>query len=142
MQIEVDYNPTPSASFFISVSLNNKEAVSFDCTTKAHRAIKQILADKKPFPADKPISSEWDTLVLKDRKFVKKYHVKWIDMDKKDWCNDEIWETVKEKPISDELTKTLLVYSRLISDNYENLRKFSREIKSFERLLSEEIDKF
>jgi len=142
MDIEVDYNPTPSTSFFISVSLNNTEAISFDYTTKAHRIIKQVLVDKKHFPLDQTITSEWDALVLKDGKFVQKYHVKWIDMDKRDWCNDEIWETVKEQPISEELTEELLKYSRLISDNYEFLHKFSDEVKSFEQLLSKEMAKF
>jgi len=142
MEIEVDYNPTPSTSFFISVSLNNTEAISFDYTTKAHRVIKQVLIDKKPFPDNQQITSEWDSLVLKDGKFVQKYHVRWIDMDKQDWCNDEIWETVKELPISKGLTEVLLKYSRLISDNYKFLHKFSDEVKSFEQLLSKEIAKF
>ncbi|MDD5043456.1 MAG: hypothetical protein PHD51_02170 [Patescibacteria group bacterium] len=142
MDIEVDYNPTPSTMFFISVSVNEKEAISFDYTTKAHRVVKQVLIDKKPFPADRPISSEWDALVLKDGKFIQKYHVKWINMGKQDWCNDEIWETVKEQLISDELSKKLLNYSRIISDNYGNLHKFSNEMKSFEQLLSKEMAKF
>lgn len=142
MNIEIDYNPTPSKMFFISVSVNDKESISFDCTTKAHRIIKQVLVDKKHFPVDRAISSEWDVLVLKNRKFVKKYHNKWIDMGAQDWCNDEIWETVKEQLIPDKLTENLFYYSRLISDNYENLYNFSGEIKSFERLLSKEIAKF
>lgn len=142
MDIEIDYNPSQSKMFFISVSVNNKEAISFDYTTKAHRTIKQIIVDEKPFPVDQPATSEWDVLVLKDRKFVQKYHNKWIDLGKRDWCNNKIWETVKERPISDELTKILLEYSKLISDNYNNLQKFSEEMKSFESLLSREIAPF
>jgi len=142
MNIEIDYNPTPRTSFFISVSVEENEAISFDYTTKGHRIIKQILVDKKPLPADHPIDSEWDTLVLKDGKFIRKYHVKWIDMDKQDWCNDEIWETIKEQPITKELTEKLLSYSRLISDNYKNLEKFSDEIKNTEKLISKEIANF
>lgn len=142
MDIEIDYNPTQSTMFFISVSLNDKEAVSFDYTTKAHRIIKQVIVDEKPFPADKLATSEWDVLVLKDRKFVKKYHNKWIDMGMRDWCNDKIWETVKERPSSDDFMKILLKYSRLISDNYNNLQKFSEEMKSFESLLSREVANF
>lgn len=72
MEIEVDYNPTPSTSFFISVSVNDTEAISFDYTTKAHRIIRQVLVDKKSFPINQMITSEWDTLVLKDGKFVQK----------------------------------------------------------------------
>lgn len=142
MNIEVDYNPTPSTMFFISVSLNENEAISFDYTTKAHRIIKQSFVEKKPFPVDQPITAEWDVLVLKDGKFVQKYHIKWFDMDKRDWLNDEIWETTKEQPISDELTDELLRYSRLISDNYQFLHKFSDDMKSFESLLSKEIANF
>lgn len=142
MNIEVDYNPTPSKVFFISVSVNDKEAISFDYTTKAHRIIKQILVDKKPFPANQSISSEWDALVMQDKKLVKKYHVKWVDLGKKDWCNDEIWETVEEKPISKELTYELLEYSRLISDNYKNLSKFTDKLENFENLLSKEMANF
>lgn len=63
-------------------------------------------------------------------------------MDKRDWCNDEIWETVKEQPISKELTENLLRYSRIVSDNYKFLHKFSDEVKSFEQLLSKEMAKF
>jgi hypothetical protein len=142
MNIEVDYNPYPSESYFISVSLNNKESISFDKTIKGHRAVKQILIDKKPFPTDQSISSEWETIILKGGKFVKKYHVKWIDMGRKDWCNNEIWETVKEQSLSDEVTDKLLKYSQLISQNYKKLTEFSNEMKDFEQLLSEEIKKF
>jgi len=139
MDIEVDYNPTPSKMFFISVALNDKEAISFDYTTKAHRVIKQVLVEKKPFPRNKKISSEWDALVLKDRKFVRRYHVKWIDMAKKDWVNNEIWETVWEKPIPKKLKDKLMTYSHLISDNYKDLEKFPEKMKEFEEFLLEEL---
>gem|GEM_PF-3189652 len=46
MWIEIDYNPSPCDSFFISVSINNKEAISFDYTTKGNRVIKQVLIKK------------------------------------------------------------------------------------------------
>ncbi len=118
MEIEVDYNPSPARFFFISMSINNKESISFDYTSKAQRVIKQILISKKEFPKGKKPTSEWETLILKDRKFVRKYHVKWIDLNKKDWVNDEIWETIWEKPISVKLKNKLLKYSQLISDNY------------------------
>lgn len=55
--------------FFISVSLNDKEAVSFDYTIKGHRIIKQVVVDEKPFPVDRPATSKWDVSVLKDGKF-------------------------------------------------------------------------
>jgi len=141
MDIEVDYNPTPSKMFFISVALNNKEAISFDYTTKAHRIVKQVLIEKKPFPKDKKISGEWDALVLKKGRFVKRYHVKWIDMGKKDWANDEIWEAAWAKPISKELKNKLIRFSHFISDNYKNLQKFPKEMREFESLLSKEIKK-
>jgi len=94
MNIEVDYNPSPSKSFFISVSLNDKEAISFDYTLKRHRVTKQVLVEKKRFSENSKINGEWDVLVLDDGKFVEKYHAKWIDLGKKDWVNDGIWETV------------------------------------------------
>jgi len=141
MKVEIDYNPTPRKGFFISVSLSDKEAISFDYTTKAHRIVKQILVSKKPFPKNRKPTSEWDTLIFKHKKFVKEYHVKWIDQGKKDWCNDEVWETVWEKPISLSLKRKLLDYSRLFSDNYKRLDKFSKEFERFEELLKREIDK-
>jgi hypothetical protein len=141
MEIEIDYNPSPSKFFFISVSLNNKEAISFDYTSKGQRVIKQILVKKKSFPNKKP-TSEWDTIVLKDGKFIKKYNVKWIDLDKKDWVNDEIWGTVWEKPISIELKNKLLEYSQFVSDNHEELIKFKDKMKEFEKIISRELEKF
>ncbi|MFH1365080.1 MAG: hypothetical protein ABIH28_00660 [archaeon] len=142
MNIEVDYNPTPKDTFFISVGLNKREAISFDYTFKGHRVVKQILIEKKKFPEKGKISGEWDALVLKDKKFVKRSHVKWIDQDKKDWVNNEIWEIAWAKPISKELKDKLLKYSQLISDNYKKLSKFSKEMKEFESLLSKEITKY
>src|SRR3990167_1975492 len=97
MDIEIDYNPSPSDMFFISVEIGDNEAISFDYTSKGHRVIKQVLIDKKPFPKGKKPTAEWDAIIINDRKFIKKYHVKWINMDKKDWVNNEIWETVWEK---------------------------------------------
>lgn len=142
MIIEIDYNPTPNKMFFISVSVNDEEAISFDHTTKAHRVIKQVVVDSKPFPDDRAASSEWDVLVLKDGKFVKKYHNKWIDLGERDWCNNKIWKTVKEQQISNELAECLLDYSRSVSDNYEKIQNFPDKIKEFELLLIKEIDKF
>ncbi len=141
MNIEIDYNPSPKKTFFISVGINKKEAISFDYTIKGHRMIKQVLVDKKPFPKDKKPTAEWDAIVINNQKLVRKYHVKWIDMDKKDWVNDEIWETVWERPISKELKDKLLHYSQMFSDNYKNLNKFFKEFKEFEKLISREIKK-
>jgi uncharacterized protein YlzI (FlbEa/FlbD family) len=58
------------------------------------------------------------------------------------WLNDEIWETIWEKPISEELTERLLHYSQLISDHYKNLHKFSKKVKEFEQLVSKEIAEY
>lgn len=142
MNIEIDYNPSPSNSFFISVSLNDKEVISFDYTLKGHRVTKQVLIEKKHFSENSKINGEWDVLVLDDGRFVKKYHARWIDLGKKDWVNDEVWETAWSKPISVELRDKLLFYSRFISDNYGKLEKFAKELKEFESLLSEEIAKY
>ena len=139
MDIEIDYNPSPKKSFFISIGINEKEAISFDYTSKGHRIIKQILIDKKPFPRNKKPTSEWDALVIKNGKFKKKYHVKWLDMNNKDWVNNEIWETVWRNPISESLAKKLLHYSQFFSDNYKKLKQFKKEWKQFEKFLEKEI---
>ncbi|NQU78412.1 hypothetical protein HQ545_01455 [Candidatus Woesearchaeota archaeon] len=145
MNIEVDYNPTPRSRFFISVSLNDKEAISFDYTTKGHRIIKQVLVRQDASPTESEKKSkpdaEWDSIVLEDKKFIKKYHVVWYDRDEEDLVNDELWETVWAKSIDEGLKDKLLHYSQLISDHYEELDKCSKEMKEFEELLSEEIKK-
>ena len=142
MEIEIDYNPTPSNTYFISVTINKDEAISFDNTSKGHRIIKQKLIEKKDFPIGGKFSGEWDAIIIKDKKFSKKYHVKWIDLDKKDWVNNEIWETLWEKPILEQLNNKLLYYSRFISDNFNNLGKFQEKLSEFESLLSGEITKY
>ena len=141
MEIHVDYNPSPKDHFFVSVQINDKEVISFDKTIKGHRMIKQVFKEYKAFPDNSKFNSEWNTVVIKDGKFMQEYHVQWIDQDKLDWLNGEIWETVWEKPISQELTDVILHYSQLISDNYKDLHKFSDEIKAFETLLSKEMTK-
>lgn len=138
MQIHIDYNPTPKNHFFISLQLNDKEVISFDNTIKGHRIIKQVFSEYKTFPKDAKFDSEWKTIVIENGKFVREYRVQWIDLDKKDWLNGEVWETVWEKPISKELTEKLLHYSQLISDNYKILDKFSSDLEKFEQLLVEE----
>ena len=140
MEIEVDYNPSPSKMFFISVALNNKEAISFDNTTKAHRVVKQILVEKRKFPKNAKIDGEWDALVLKKGEFKRKYHVKWIDQGKKDWCNNEVWEMVLAKPMLKNLTEKLLKYSRYISNNYKNLDK--AKMKGFEDFIKKYVLKY
>ncbi|MDO8443495.1 MAG: hypothetical protein Q7S78_00690 [Candidatus Azambacteria bacterium] len=142
MNIEIDYNPTPSKCYFISVSLNDKEAISFDYTIKGHRIIKQVLIEKKPFPEEKEISGEWDALIFENSKFIKKYHVRWIDMGDKDWVNDEIWKTVLERPVSEELKNKLLNCSQVISDKYEQSDIIRNDLKELENILKLEIAKF
>ena len=147
MNIEVDYCPTSERKhFFISVGLNEKEAISFDYTTKGHRVIKQVLVEqrsqKEAVEQYGAVTAEWDTIVLKDGKFVQNYHTKWIDRDKLDTVNGVTWETVWEKPVSEDVAEKLLYYSRLVSDNYENLDKFSKEMKEFEKFMSKEIAKY
>ncbi len=141
MNIEIDYNPSPKKMFFISVGINEKEAISFDYTSKGHRVIKQVLIEKKEFPKNKKPTSEWDAIVINDGKFIKKYHVKWIDMGKKDWVNNEIWGAVWRKPISKKLAKKLLYYSQFFSDNYLKLKLLKKEWEEFENFLSKEITK-
>lgn len=146
MDIEIDYNPTPNNKYFISVGLNAKEAISFDCTTKGHRVIKQILikaqSHDEVIKKYGDVTSEWETIVLKDGKFVRMYHARWIDRDKLDIVNGETWKTVWEKSISEEIDKRLLHYSQFISDNYKNLDQFSKEMVEFEHFISKEVEKY
>jgi hypothetical protein len=142
MNIEVDYNPTPSKNFFISVSLNSREAISFDNTSKGQRILKQILIQRKKMPENHTITSEWDALIINNKKLVKKYHVRWVDFGRRDWVNNEVWEAKQPNGISKRLTEKLLDYSLLISDNYRNLNKFKKELIDFEDLLAHEIFKY
>lgn len=138
MEIHIDYNPSPKDHFFISVPLNDKECISFDHTIKGHRIVKQVFREKDTAQSVK-LTSEWDTLVLKDGEFIKKFHVQWIDIGQKDWLDGEVWETVWEKPIENELADKLLHYSQLVSDHCENLVPHAAEIKEFEELLSQQM---
>ena len=141
MYIEIDYNPTPKNTFFISVEVGKNEAISFDYTSKGHRITKQILVELKSQKGRK-IDGEWDAIIIKNRKFIKKYHVKWIDMGQRDWVNDEIWKIVWAKPMLQKIKNKLLYYSQLISNNYKNLNKYSKELIQFEYFLSEQIAKY
>lgn len=141
MEIHVDYNPSPKDHFFISVHRNDNECISFDKTIKGHRMIKQIFREQRTFPENVVFDSEWETLVISGGTFVREYHVQWVDQGSCDWLNGELWETVWEKPISQELTDGLLHYSQLVSDHYKDLRKFFSEVKKFEQILSKELAK-
>jgi len=143
--MEVDYNPSPKEHYFISISLNENEVISFDNTTKGHRVIKQVLVEKQTqdeaVKKYGKITGGWDTIVLEDGKFVQKYHIEWIDKDKLDIVNGETWKTVWEKTLDKQLGDKLLYFSQLISDHYNELEKFPSVISEFEILLSKEITK-
>lgn len=141
MNIELGYNPTPSKNYFISVGLNDKEWISFDNTTKGFRVMKQVFIDKK-FDPSGTISGEWDDIVLKDGKFVKRNHVVWQDYDKFDVINGETWETVWEKPISSDDHKKLLSFSRFVADHLESLDKHQEQMADFESFISQVVAKY
>lgn len=142
MNIEIDYTPTPSDSYFVSVSLNDKEVISFDYTSKGERITKQILIRNERFPKDAKIDSEWDELVIENGVFIKKYHAVWHDMDKLDWVNDEVWETTKESSISVDVRDKILVLAQKISDFYEDAEKLKRYCSELEEILRPEIERF
>jgi len=145
MIIELDPNPSNSKNrnhYFISVKLSKKEWLSFDNTTKGHRIMKQVLKEIKEMPKGKKIDGKWKVLIIKNRKLVGEYNAKWIDMDKLDWVNNEVWETVKVRRISKKLSDRLLYYSRLVSDNYTALGKYKEEMKEFENLLKKEVERY
>lgn len=141
MDIELGYNPTPSDHYFISVGLNEKEWISFDNTTKGFHVMKQVLIDKK-FDPSGAISGEWDDILLKDGKFVKRNHVVWQDYDKFDVINGETWETVWEKPISSEVHKKLLFFSRFVADHLDSLDTYQKQMADFESFISQEVAKY
>ncbi len=142
MKIEIDYNPTPKNSFFISIPINEKEDVCFDNTSKRVGIIKQIVIEEKSIPANTKIDEQWETIVLEDRKFIEKFTVNWIDKGEIDWCNGKVFKCVWEKHLSNKLKEQLLYYSRLVCDNYNNLDKFSNELINFENLLKNELVKY
>jgi hypothetical protein len=149
MYIDVDYNPTPSDTFFtffISVGLNDKEAISFDYTIKGQRITKQVLTEKKEVGTgssemEKP-TSEWDVIELKDGKFLNKRHVKWVDKGEIDEVEGEVWKTEWAKPMSDEVKEKMLQFSRLVSDNYKHLEDFSKEMSEFEEYAEDLIEQY
>lgn len=128
------------SGYFISIPITQKEAISFDNSTKAYRVQKQVLVKTKIMPNDLQITSEWDSIIIEDGNFVGIEHIKWHDMDKKDWCNNEIWETVSEMPIPKKLNMKLLKYSEITKKHYKELNKFSKEMKEFEKLLLKKFD--
>lgn len=147
MDIEVDCCVTSEREhYFISVSLNSKEAISFDNTLKGYRVIKQVLIKKESLSNSikkyGSVVGKWDTIVLKNNKLARIKHNKWIDNGKIDIVNGEIWETIWEKPLNEKINKKLLYYSRLISDNYKKLDQFSNEMKNFEKFIQELVIKF
>ena len=141
MDIELGYNPTPSKSYFISIKLDDNEWISFDNTTKGFRVIKQVLTNKN-FALPKDISGEWNDIVLKDGKFVRRNHCVWYDFDRFDIVNNETWETVWEKPISNEDNNLLLNFSRFVADHLENLSKYKNEMDNFEIVISGMVKKY
>jgi len=141
MRIEIDYNPTPRNSFFITVPVSKTEDICFDNTDKRVGIIKQAVIEKKQIPANAKIDEQWETIILEDGKFIDKQTVDWIDKGEIDWCNDKVFKFVWEKPLASELKKKLLYYSRLICDNYKDLDKFSKELADFEELLNDELNK-
>ena len=128
------------SSYFISISLSEKEVISFDNTYKGYRVIRQVLVEKKEMPSTQEITSEWDTILIEDGKFVQSEHIRWVDLDKKDWCNNEVWKTVSETPIPEDLNKSLLKYATIAKKHYKELHKFSKEMSEFKEFLSKEID--
>lgn len=142
MNIELGYNPTPSNNYFVSVGLNDKEWISFDNTTKGFRVMKQVLIDKRFKPLEE-ISGEWNDIILKDGKFIGRNHCIWYDYDKFDVVNGETWETVWTKPITKEVHKKILHYSRFIADHLDELNdKYTKELSEFEDFIAEVMEEY
>ncbi len=90
-------------------------------------------------PASQKITSEWDTIIIEGEKFVQSEHIRWVDLNKKDWCNNEVWETVWEAPMPEKLNELLLKYSAIAKKHYKELCKFSQEMSEFQDLLLKEV---
>jgi hypothetical protein len=147
MYIDVDYNPTPSDAFFISIGLSDKEAISFDCTSKGRRVTKQKLiaargSRETSSRSPEEITGEWDVLELKDGRLLDKRHVQWIDRGSIDEVDGDVWETEWAKPLSDGERDELLQWSRFISDNYERLNEHRDKMGDFENLMRAYLEKY
>jgi hypothetical protein len=131
-----------SSQYFVSVGTKENEVISFDNTKKGFRVIKQLLIDRQEPDNKEKITDEWDSIIIENKKYLGKEHIKWIDLNEKDWCNGEIWQTVKEGNIDKELNKKINYYSNLIQKHYFELERYEKEMISFETLLSETIKDF
>jgi len=141
MKIYVDVIEN-SSQYFISVHLKENEAISFDNTKKGFRVIKQLLIGRSTLDQKETITDEWDSIVVENRRYLGKEHVRWLDLKDKDWCNGEIWQTVREGSIDKELSKEINYYLNLIQVHYSELEKYEKEIISFEALLNVAVKDF
>jgi len=138
MDIFIDDN-MPRDWFFISTPVSETESISFDWTMKGHRIILQrMIKSGEPAPESKP-TMEWDTLYIRDSKYISKEHIQWYDLDKQDWVNGNLYETVKEWLLDDNTANELLKYSLVVRDHKSELENYSREMQEFEKLLNKLI---
>ncbi|MBI1973840.1 hypothetical protein HYS54_03420 [Candidatus Micrarchaeota archaeon] len=141
MLISVDVVPDTEDWFFISVQVGRGKAVSFDNTFKGIRAIMQVLVERKKMPKGVKPTAEWDALIIKDCKLVRREHVRWVDQGRRDWANDAVWETAWEKPLGEGLKMKLASYSQLISKNHDDIGRIGKQLKELEGLLAKEVAK-
>lgn len=126
--------------FFISIPLNKNEDISFDYTQKGFRMTKQCLVERREMGLDIAPTMEWNTLHIKNGRLAGKEHIRWVDQGRYDWVNNEVWETVWERPISHELKDALLEYSITIRKNIDHLDRYKKEIKEFEGIIKKSIE--
>lgn len=134
MEIHLDLD---SKGFFISVSLSPTESISFDNTIKGHRVIKQRLIGKEK--NNEPITATWETLEIIDGKPIKTYKVKWVDKGKYDLTNNEVWETIWEKPLTIKIKNKLLAFSLKINENKNQLDNIKTTLIELDNYLSKII---
>jgi len=126
--------------FFISIPINERECISFDWALKGQRIISQRLKEEVSVPEGSP-TGEWDTIVIRDGKYIRTEHVKWYDQGKEDWANGEVWETTQEWPLDKITAQNLLKYSLIVRDHCKELKDYSKDMKDFTDLLKKLVQK-
>ncbi len=126
--------------FFITVPISNDESLSFDRTRKGPRIILHKFLGEKSKPEGEP-HLRWDMIYIEDGKFTNREHIEYYYIDKKDWINGRVYENVRKWPLDEQTAKKLLKYSLAVRDNINELDKYSDDMREFEKLLEELINK-
>ncbi|MBU2613315.1 hypothetical protein KJ925_02555 [Patescibacteria group bacterium] len=130
-------------SFFVSVpTVNVDEYLSFDWTTKGHRAMIQKLSGSGiQSPKDRKPDGEWDTLMIDCGRLIEKQHNVWYDFGKNDLVDGENWEQMQEWPLGETEAVKILKLTHQITEHQNDTQSVSAQIKELEELISKEADR-